>query len=212
MGLDGSRIDDDTAAGLFDSLAKLWLFADRVADSMLRNTAMESMICLKGQVPMESRARIVPPAIVHLIWSTTTSGRAIRGFVLDFYAAFVSLEDMPTFVDEIEPDFKEDLMLVLTRNREGRWLSILEHAPCYYCEHDEYHPSCPLKPAPFSGGDTLDPAADDSEYSSESDSVGYGLKHMPCVSHRDHRVHHYTIRLYYFSVAKNNSFGFSRNI
>ena len=170
---DEPQIDGDTAAGLNHVLAQLWIFADRVADSLLRNTVMDSMLKLEEHADMDDTlAQAFIPATIDLIWSSTTSGRAIRMFVLDVYAEFFEPANLPTFVNDINPEFKEDLMLALVGNHEKPWLYTLGRNRCRYHEHDSHHPTCPPRPTPIDYGDTSRSPVDDWYYDS-SDSVGF---------------------------------------
>jgi hypothetical protein len=131
------------------SLMKLWILADRLADSRLRNAAMDELIATFQSLKSKRssvRSVLFTPDTTLLIWSSTTDGRPLRELALNFYISHVYAHDVEQNMDEYHPDFLKDLMLVALRKVDTQdtdlsdpFHKVVENS-CYYHEHDEENP------------------------------------------------------------------------
>lgn len=102
------------------ALAKLWLLADRLTTTKLRNDVMEALSRLLVSVdPKQGNPTdIFPPSMTVLIWPATTSGRSLRRLVLDYYAK-VPIPVIEEHVAEHQPDFVQELLQKIVEDHEG---------------------------------------------------------------------------------------------
>lgn len=78
--------------------------------------------------------------MIALIWSRTTSGRALQRLVIDFYADEADAEDVELVRDELYLEFVKDLTLRMIRNqRDKNHTNYFSRSACH--EHDE-DPRC----------------------------------------------------------------------
>ncbi|TLD09586.1 hypothetical protein E2P81_ATG10231 [Venturia nashicola] len=118
------------------------------ADSLLRDTVIDPLVELKQYASevvaiCKDMTRVITPNIISVIWSATTESRALRRFVVNYYGERVQTDNMVPTVNDIIPDFKNDLILALMRSARhfsGGCLPGLDK--CRYHEHHKHHPSC----------------------------------------------------------------------
>lgn len=128
------------------TFVKLWLLADRLDDSKLRNEVMNAVI----EVTNTFRGRayydeLFPPHMTGLIWSTALKGKALRRYVVDHYIQDVKSEDVEPRWGEFHPDFIKDLAArsLESGNAGGRVDNGLPAPPeCTYHDHRSVHEVC----------------------------------------------------------------------
>ena len=93
------------------ALAKLWLLADRLTTTKLRNDVMEALSRLLVSLdPKQGNLTdIFPPSMTVLIWPATTPGRSLRKLVVDYYAK-VPIPQIEEHAAEHHPDFIQELL------------------------------------------------------------------------------------------------------
>ena len=92
----------------------LWLLADRLADTKLRNAVMDAIVDLQanwGAVDDEELLLLFPPRMTVSIWSTLAKGRALRRLLIDHYTENVTTEVMKPHWDECHPDLIKSLAM-----------------------------------------------------------------------------------------------------
>jgi hypothetical protein len=160
--------DDENPAGdlevqrALNDLFELWLLANGLSDTTLRNRVMDALLYIIREYGtwIEDNAKVITPETVSSIWSRTAGDRAIRRLVVDYYALYGWANEVVLFVDECGTDFKQDLLLrILELARVGdrgnlgnfkpggidrslRRADPTRQKPCHYHEHDEQHPKC----------------------------------------------------------------------
>jgi hypothetical protein len=125
---------------VFAELIQLWLLADRFADAQLQQFVTNAMIQAARSVNQANPdwTEGITPAMIALIWSKTTPGRALRRLVIDFYADEVDAENLERVMDELHPEFVMDLMLKSLRiKHDENHINYFSRSVCYYHEHDE---------------------------------------------------------------------------
>jgi hypothetical protein len=129
------------AHGALEDLAKLWLLADRLADTRLRNLAIDTLHrVISAVVPDEDDwIEGITPEMTVLIWSATTAGRALRRLVLDYYAWAADSSSLELAKDKCHPEFLKDLLMkvmgIKEGERSGSWETHVKGNACYYHEH-----------------------------------------------------------------------------
>lgn len=102
---------EENALAVQDSLVKLWVLADRLADVRLCNTIIDEMGTAIEMCQYMGGFTLFPPALTSFIWSATTAGRSIRQLITDYYITYVYAGDVEQNMDEHHPDFLKGLML-----------------------------------------------------------------------------------------------------
>ena len=93
------------------ALANLWLLADRLSTTKLRNDVMKAL----GRVLADldhtqgDPTDIFPPSMTVLIWPATTKGRSLRKLVIDYYTSKVPVAQIDEHIQEYHPEFIEEL-------------------------------------------------------------------------------------------------------
>jgi hypothetical protein len=93
-------------------LAMLWLLADRLTTSKLRDDVMEALHRVLASLDhtQGSPTDVLPPSITALVWSATTTDRSLRGLVVEYYATKVPIPVIEQRFEEYHPDFVQELM------------------------------------------------------------------------------------------------------
>jgi hypothetical protein len=130
------------AHGALEDLVKLWLLADRFADTQLRNLVIDTLHrVLNAIVPDEDDwIKGITLEMTVLIWTATTAGRALRRLVLDYYAWAADTSSLKAVKDKCHPDFLIDLLMkvmcVKEGDGDGSWETYVRDNACYYHEHE----------------------------------------------------------------------------
>lgn len=129
-------------------LVQLWLLADRLADIQLRHLATNAILRVTGRIAVHNQdwTEAITPEITVLLWSRTTSGRAVRHLFVDLYTQCVKAECLERVKDELHPEFIKDLMMKVFRMKDEKaQMNIFRRSVCDYHEHDNHEdPRCEL--------------------------------------------------------------------
>jgi hypothetical protein len=141
---------EDDALAVQSNLVKLWILADRLADSRLRNAIMDEMVTATDKLNEVEVSGFVlfQPEITVLVWSATTASRPLRRLILDYYVTYVFARDVEKDVDKHHTEFVKELMLASLRMVDDHceyWPYPIKKGRCHYHEHDETAPEheCP---------------------------------------------------------------------
>lgn len=93
------------------NLANLWLLADRLTTTKLRNAVIGALgrILMSLDHTQGSPIEMFPPSMTVLIWPATTKGRSLRRLVVDYYASKVPIAQVEQHFHEFHPEFVEEL-------------------------------------------------------------------------------------------------------
>ena len=103
------------------ALANLWLLADRLTTTKLRNAVIGELgrILMTLDHTQGSTIEIFPPSMTVLIWPTTTKGRSLRRLVVDYYASKVPIAQVEEHIHEFHPEFVEELTQKIVQMHEN---------------------------------------------------------------------------------------------
>lgn len=91
-----------------------------------------------------------PPTITDIIWSATTSERALRRVVIDYFTSMAGPEMVEPDFDDYHPEFMKEFLLAslhIHRRMEGKITHPCLHDRCNYHDHDEQYSQCREGPA-----------------------------------------------------------------
>jgi hypothetical protein len=90
---------------------KLWLLADRLTTTKLRNDTTQALSRVLPAVDHTQGSSIegFPPSITVLIWSATTEDHSLRNIVVEYYASKVPLAQIDEHFQELHPEFVQEL-------------------------------------------------------------------------------------------------------
>lgn len=139
--LSGHAYNVAVARPVLCDLVHLWLLADRLADSQLRNLTSNAMLRVLSRIPLHGQdwTEAITPEMTVLVWSKITARRALRSLIIDLYAQCVEEEHLDRVRDQLHPDFVKDLLMEVFRMK-GRKADIpyLRRDACWYHEHEHY--------------------------------------------------------------------------
>jgi hypothetical protein len=95
-------------------LVTLYLLADRLANSKLRNAVIGAIIEVSdyhGASYDTEPIQIFPPHMTGLIWSALAKGRALRRLLINYYIDNVTAEALGPHCNECHPDFIKSLAM-----------------------------------------------------------------------------------------------------
>lgn len=143
--LAGHSYNTAVAQPVLYDLVHLWLLADRLADTQLRNFAINAMlrVMIQAYTSDQDWTAAITPDMITLVWSKSTSGRALRRLIVDLYARSVKAEHLERVREELHPEFIKDLMIKFIRVRDEKdVIGIFYGSACYYHEHEEHEAQC----------------------------------------------------------------------
>lgn len=121
-------------------LAKLWLLADRLTTTKLRNDVIDTLLSVLTRLytAQSDLTDMFPASMTVLIWSATTESRALRKLVVDYYASTVPASLVQKHIEEYPPEFVQDLMLKGLRVQQNVEKSVrpTQMRPGFYHEDD----------------------------------------------------------------------------
>lgn len=93
------------------ALVKLWLLADRLTTTKLRNDTRQALHRVFASLDhtQGSPIEIFPPSITVLIWPATTKDRSLRNIAVDHYASKVPIPQIDKSFQEFQPGFVTEL-------------------------------------------------------------------------------------------------------
>lgn len=135
-----------------ERLVAIWLLADRLADSKLRNKVMAAVVDVTnifhriGEEDQEE-IQLFPPRMTGAIWSAPTKGKALRRYVVNYYVQNVSSETVEPRWAEFHPDFIKDLAVrSLESGPGGGEMGRVQLGPappeCEWHDHNYVHDVC----------------------------------------------------------------------
>ena len=98
------------------------------------------MLCVIGRVYADDQdwTEEITPDMVVLVWSQTTTGRALRRLIVDLYAEDVTAEYLERVRDDLHPEFIKDLMMKAMQIKDGDDHALcVTRRGCHYHEHDD---------------------------------------------------------------------------
>ena len=124
------------------NLANLWLLADRLTTTKLRNAVIGALgrILVTLDHTQGSPIEIFPPSMTVLIWPATTKGRSLRKLVVDYYASKVPIAQVEEHFQEFHPEFVEELTQKIIQMHENTD-SNLPTTQANGCHHEESAPT-----------------------------------------------------------------------
>lgn len=143
--LAGHSYTTAAAQPVLHDLVHLWLLADRLADTQLRNIAINAMVrvMIQAYTSDQDWTAAITPDMIALVWSKSTSGRAVRRLIVDLYARRLKAEHLERIRDELHPKFMKDLMMKFIRVRDEKEpVGIFYGGVCHYHEHEEHESQC----------------------------------------------------------------------
>lgn len=129
------------------ALANLWLLADRLTTTKLRNAVIGALgrVLMTLDPTQGSPIEIFPPSMTVLIWPATTKGRSLRRLVVDYYASKVPIVQVEQHFHEFHPEFVEELTQKIIQMHETTD-SNLPTTQANGCHHEESGPPNPPRP------------------------------------------------------------------
>lgn len=93
---------------MFFAVARLYVFGERVLDSMIRDAAIEQLIAFSGVVnnDLPTHPHYPSPRVVETVYEGTTEAASMRNLLVDMYVRLGSKEWL---VPELHPAFCQDV-------------------------------------------------------------------------------------------------------